>query len=221
MRVTRSNIRSKCLRLDRPAVKVGPAIGAGRVRLVCPDRVRLGKLLIAGQGRPSGAALPPGQRSGRGGLRPASCALYQSGCWCHTTRKLMASGGSGSAREGRSRFARREASKRGKTVATCFITNVNLQDGCRRPRGRRAELSLRGAGERRETHAGPREWDGTGSRRGWPGSGSGSGLRPAAGSGSGPDRRGQAPKGTGRMPRRHQMAGVGAAISPGELPKEH
>jgi hypothetical protein len=31
---------------------------------------------------------------------------------------------------------------------------------------------------------------------------------PEAGSRAGPDRRGQAPKGTGGMPRRHQMVGV-------------
>ncbi len=35
------------------------------------------------------------------------------------------------------------------------------------------------------------------------------------------DRRGQAPKGTGGMPRRHQIRAWKAAISPGELPNEH
>ena len=40
------------------------------------------------------------------------------------------------------------------------------------------------------------------------------------GVGAGPGRRGQVHKGTGGMPRRHQMTGVLAAISPGELPKE-
>ncbi len=35
-----------------------------------------------------------------------------------------------------------------------------------------------------------------------------------------PDRRGQAPKGAGGMPRRHQIRAWKAAISPGELPNE-
>ena len=35
------------------------------------------------------------------------------------------------------------------------------------------------------------------------------------------DRRGQAPKGAGGMPRRHQIRAWKAAISPGELPNEH
>ena len=41
---------------------------------------------------------------------------------------------------------------------------------------------------------------------------------PASSSKAGSDRRGQAPKGTGGMPRRHQMVGVLAAKSSGELP---
>ena len=45
-------------------------------------------------------------------------------------------------------------------------------------------------------------------------------IDPPRGIGAGPGRRGQVHKGTGGMPRRHQMAGVLAAISPGELPKE-
>jgi hypothetical protein len=35
------------------------------------------------------------------------------------------------------------------------------------------------------------------------------------------DRCGQAPKGAGGMPRRHQIRAWKAAISPGELPNEH
>ena len=42
----------------------------------------------------------------------------------------------------------------------------------------------------------------------------------SSGIGAGPGRRGQVHKGTGGMPRRRQMMGVLAAISPGELPKE-
>lgn len=42
----------------------------------------------------------------------------------------------------------------------------------------------------------------------------------SSGIGAGPGRRGQVLKGTGGMPRRRQMMGVLAAISPGELPKE-
>ena len=48
----------------------------------------------------------------------------------------------------------------------------------------------------------------------------GSGLRPDPRCSRRSDRRGQAPKGAGGMPRRHQNSGVEGCESPGELPNE-
>ena len=119
---------TRWLRLDRPVVRVAFPVGVGWLRP--PHRRRAGSCggsLIAGQGRPSGAALPPDQRSGPGRRWPPRGALYQSGCWCHTTRKSSCVGIGGFASPEAWSPVRRSASERGRTVATCFITNVNLQ----------------------------------------------------------------------------------------------
>ena len=113
-RVIFSNICSACLRPDRPFVRVWPRLVGWalptRIELAddgqCPPYVsggwvRLEWLLIAGRGGPMGAASPPDQRSGLVQLRLVQCALYQSGCWCHTTRKRsLCRDRSGSFREG-------------------------------------------------------------------------------------------------------------------------